>query len=95
MRFLVFDVWGEHTRSLSAVHIEDFGLGAAKKLDGKWSLYSEHEASAHYASIAYIARVRTQDGRVLAGDSKFVIEQARKLSAKFSESDLAPNKEQK
>lgn len=95
IRFLVFDIWGQHKRSLSATHIGDAGAGTTKQFDSKWNLYSEHEASEHYASIAYVARVRTQDGRILAANTRHVIEQARKFSAQFSENDLTPKSEQK
>lgn len=89
IRFLTFDIWGEHSRSLNLTEIRDLPAGT-HKLDGKWNLFSENEASEYYASIAYISRVRTQDGRVIASPIEPVVAEARKFSEKFTESDLEP-----
>jgi len=91
IRFLTFDVWGGHSRTLTMTEVRDFAKGTTA-LQGTWSLYSENEASEFYASIAYVARVRTADGRVITADIAPVLEEARKFSAKFSEGDLDPDK---
>jgi hypothetical protein len=44
----------------------------------------------HYASIAYIARVRLVDGRVSEAPTDAVIEEARKFSSKFTAAQLEP-----
>jgi hypothetical protein len=87
VRFLVFNVWGGHIRTLSASEIVDIPAGGNAKFNGKWSLFSENEASEYYASIAYIARVRTSSGRVIESDRKAVLSEVRKLAKKFSEED--------
>jgi hypothetical protein len=89
--FLTFDVWGEHVRTLSLSEIKDFKVGL-NKLTGSWHIYSENETSEFYASIAYIARARTKDGRVMVGDRVPVIAEAKKFYTKFSDSDLDPEK---
>ena len=76
-------------RTLSTTEIADIGAGE-KKLEGVWRMLSENECSEHYASIAYVSRVRTQAGRVHAGDTSKVLEEARKFSEKFAETDLEP-----
>ncbi len=43
VRFLVFDIWGEHVRTLSMTEIADIGAGE-KKLEGVWRILSENEA---------------------------------------------------
>ena len=50
--------------------------------------YPENTAREFYASIAYIAQVRTKDGRVLKANTEAIIQEARKFSEKFSVSDL-------
>lgn len=95
VRFLTFDIWGDHSRNLSATDIVDMGAGSTKKFDGKWNIYSENEVSEYYASIAYIAQVRTKSGRVIKADPKVVLEQARKFSKKFDDADLEPKPEKK
>lgn len=93
IRFLTFDIWGEHVRNLSSTEIEDVKGGVTKKFDAFWTEYSENRVSEHYASIAYIAQVRTADGRVLKANPEIVLKEARKFSEKFSKSDLEPKPE--
>lgn len=90
VRFLTFDIWGDHVRNLSMTEISDMPSGVAKKIDGKWNVYSENEVSEYYASIAYIAQVRTVSGQVIKADPKVVLEEARKFTKKFTEGDLEP-----
>jgi hypothetical protein len=90
IRFLTFDVWGNHVRTLRLDEVADLAEGVSKDLDGSWSLYSENDVEKHYASIAYVARVRLKDGRVLVANEKPVLDEARKFSEKFSSEDLEP-----
>lgn len=91
IRFLTFDLWGECRGALSMTEVRDFPANT-HTLQGKWNLFSENEASAFYASIAYIARVRTNDGRVVIADIQPVIAEARKFSEKFTAADLEPER---
>jgi len=95
IRFLTFDIWGDHIRNLSSTQIIDLKEGETHDFDGKWNVFGENEASDYYASIAYIAQVRTKTGKVIKADPKTVIEEARKFSAKFAESDLESKPETK
>jgi len=90
VRWLTFDLWGRHVKTLSATEIQDMDEGKAYELSGRWNIYSEHEASEHYASIAYVAQIRTATGKVFVADVTPVLAEARKMSDKFSESDLEP-----
>lgn len=99
VRFICFDVWGQHTKTLSAEQVVDIPTdsGTGKQApftfsdDSKWSIFSEKEASGHYASIAFVARVRTQSGRVVECDPTPVVTEAKKLSSKFTEAALDPS----
>lgn len=93
VRFLTFDIWGNHVRNLSATGIQDVKAGVTQKFDAKWNEYSENRVSEYYASIAYIAQVRTADGRVVKANPETVLKEARKFSDKFSKSDLEPKPE--
>lgn len=95
VRFLTFDIWGDHSRNLSVTHVVDIAAGTTEKFGGKWNIYSENEVCQYYASIAYIAQVRTKSGRVIKANPKIVLEQARKFSKKFAEGDLEPKPEKK
>ena len=86
VRFIAFDVWGDRTRALTATDIQDFAPGDYP-LDAEWSLYSENEASEHYASIGYVATVRTKAGEIYRADVDAVTDAARNYMSDFT-SDL-------
>lgn len=89
IRFLLFNVWGEHVKNLSATYVQDFTAGKPYFFENqKWSLPTSSEAEAYYASIAYVARVRTKSGKVISANNQYIIEEAQKFSSGFSESDL-------
>ena len=84
VRFILFDIWGERTRAVAATDIKDFEQGI-HALDGTWNLFSENEASEHYASIAYVAVVRTKAGEVYRADSDAVIDAAQEYMSDFTD----------
>lgn len=86
IRFITFDVWGDRTRALSATDIKDFAPGDYT-LDAKWQLYSENEASEYYASIGYVAAIRTKAGEIYRADVHAITDAARQYMSDFT-SDL-------
>lgn len=90
IRFLTFDLWGNLIQTLTATEIVDLKAGETRNFTGQWSLYSENQASEYYASIAFIAQVRTSAGKVVRPNLKIALDEARKFSSKFAESDLDP-----
>ena len=58
VRFLIFDVWGRHIQTLDFGKVADIERDDVKEFTPEWSVYSENEVERHYASIAYIARIR-------------------------------------
>jgi hypothetical protein len=93
IRFLTFDLWGGHVRNLVMDEVTDMPAGTKRALTGSWRVYSENEVSRHYASIAYVSRLRTKDGRVIETDSAPVVQEAKKFSTKFTAADLEPKPE--
>lgn len=90
VRFLTFDVWGGHVRTLTATVIRDVEAHSKTSEVGVWSLYSENEAWEHGASLGYIARVRTAVGKVTVANIDLVVREAQRFSEKFTEADLEP-----
>lgn len=90
VRFLLFNIWGNHVKTLSDTDVIDLKAGETKTQDSSWNLYSENEASEYYASIAYVATVRLASGQVLKANPEPVLAEARKFSAKFQLADLEP-----
>ena len=95
VRFLTFDVWGNRVRILSASEVVDVPADETYEGDWSWSSFSENEASQFFASIAYVAQVRTHDGRVLRGNVDAVLKEARRFSKEMTEGDLKPKTERK
>ncbi len=93
--FLTFDIWGDYSGAFSATDIVDIEAKTIKKFnDVSWGI-SWKQMTEHYASIAYISKVRTRDGKVIKANPEIVLEQARKFSKKFSEGDLGPEPREK
>ena len=91
IKFIAFDVWGKTIKTLVQTEIANYGVGS-QHLNGVWNLFSENEASEFYASIAYISRVRTKEGKVLEADLTTVLEEAKIFNTKFEASELEPEK---
>lgn len=92
MRFLIFNIWGRHVRTLINTVIADVPAGTIRQCDGKWDLFSESEACEHYASIAYLSAIRTATGKVYDADTSRVIAEAKQFSTKFTDADLEPTR---
>jgi hypothetical protein len=90
VRFLTFDVWGDHTQTLSYEEVLDIPGNAKREFKGEWRIFAENDAERHYASIAYVARLRLADGRVLLASEAPVLAEAKKFSEKFTAADLEP-----
>ena len=93
VRFMTFGIFGNRVRTLSATVIEDIPAGERRTYDWKWRLYSENEASQHFASVAFVAQVRTADGQVHVANQEDVLEAVRQFAVKATEADLNPTAE--
>ncbi len=89
VRFLIFDVWGNYVRTLSYREVTDREAGSKVKMGCLWPFYSKDEAEQHYASIAYVAQVRLDDGTVLEAPTVSVVREAQKFSKKFTAKELS------
>ena len=96
VRFLTFNVWGDHVHTLSTSSIKAMSANEeAQKFVSSWYLGSKAEGEEHFGSIGYVARVRPMEGVVLHADSAFVLREAQRLSEKCTEEDLEPKALQK
>lgn len=89
VHFLLFDVWGRHVRTLGFTEVADLEPGR-RGFKGTWRAWSENDVAEYYASIAYIARVRTKSNRIIFSDTAAILSEAQKFSTKFSMEDLEP-----
>lgn len=94
-RFIVFDIWGNHVRTLNMTEVEDIPAGQLRVFTPSWNVFSENEVGAHYASLGYVSRVRTATGRVVEMDPTPILTEARRFAKKFTAADLEPMKDKK
>ena len=88
IHFLTFDLWGSHEMTLTGAIIRDMGFMDSHTEDMKWHRATHGEGDSMLASIGYIARVRTKEGKVLTADTAFVLREAQRFTDKITESDL-------
>ena len=91
VRFITFDVFGERMSTLSATEIEDIAPGGQKTFEWRWNLFRENDASRYFASIAFIANVRTADGQVHRANYDSVLDVVRGFAEEATEVDLEPS----
>ena len=91
-RFLIFDLWRDGQRTLSATKIKDITAGMPQEFTAKWRVWNENEAIYHNASIAYIAQVRTADGKIWQANVKRVLEEAKRFVEAFKQDQLKPTR---
>lgn len=88
VRFLLFNIWGDFVRSLTAYELRDLSTGEHEFEPSDWPLVDLDEAELHYASVAYISRVRLQDGRVISTPVESVIDAARSFMPDVDSNDV-------
>ena len=59
IRLITFNVWGDRVKTLSASMVMDVKQGEKRTHNWKWNVFSENEVSECFASITYVATVRT------------------------------------
>lgn len=90
IRIVTFDVWRRHTATLIYSRLQDIKAGDKKVLKRTWRGFAPSESRLHLTSIAYVSKVRYQDGRTVVADPAPVIRAARVISASISAQDLEP-----
>lgn len=90
IRVVMFDVWRRHTATLSYSRLQDIKVGDKKALKRTWSGFTPSESRIQLTSIAYISKVRYQDGRTVVADPTSAIRAAQAISASITGQDLEP-----
>jgi hypothetical protein len=91
--FVLFNVWGEKIQSLSHMAIVDLPRGR-HELNADWVVENDTPTE-YFASICYVARVRTQAGKILYFNPEPVIAEAKQFTPQFSLADLTPDDKKK
>jgi hypothetical protein len=90
VRILTFNVWREFTGTLSFTQLEDLEPQQKKAFERFWGVYTEEAIREHQISVAYVARVRFDDGTVREADLEPVLEAARAIQGSITADDLEP-----
>lgn len=88
-RFIAFDVFGQHVTTLGATEVVDLAPGEPSRFDWEWRV-GGNDASQHFASVGFIARVRTADGQVHHADFNTIVCVAELFALAATVADLDP-----
>jgi|SRR5271157_55360 len=88
LRFLLFDVWGQHMETLSGTQISDYTGQIPLKDIGTWRA-GENDVSEMLTVVTFVARAKKPDGSVWEYDPSSLLEQVEKLTEK----ELTPERE--
>lgn len=91
VRAVVIDVFGRTMKTLSATELVP--VSEARDFKATWRIFAENEAAEAFASVIYVAQVRTAAGRVYVADRTAVFDQVRKVASRLTEADLEPKRD--
>ena len=91
IRFLLFDVFGQHLRTLSATQVSDCTGQFALK-DMSWYA-GENDVSELLTVVSFVAHARTPDGRIWSYDTGKLLHEIERIKVKLTEKELVPDKE--
>ncbi len=90
MRYLLFDVWGQHLRTLTLTRLVDASTTVDLREAASWPAL-ESDVSQLVTVVAFAARVRAAEGQVWTYDSEKMLPQIRSLGLSVASEDLAPD----
>jgi len=94
IRVLLFDVFGNHMKTLSSTKVTDLALGdeiLGENL-GRWRGF-ENEVSEFLTSVSFIAHAHTMEGRVWRYDSEAIEQRLNEIQLQVTEGELSPSAE--
>jgi len=92
VRYLLFDIWGEHARTLSDTEVSDLRGQVALKDTGSWATW-ENDVSEILTVVSFVARARRPDGTIWEYDVPSLLQQVEKIKVTLTEKELAPERE--
>ena len=94
LRFLLYDAFGEHMRTLSGTEIADVAAGSSYSLSeiGSWRAW-ENDVSQLLTVVAFVAQVRSSEGSIWRYNEKRLGEQLRKIQLRVTSGVLDPTKD--
>jgi hypothetical protein len=89
---MLFDIFGEHLRTLSLTAVEDVETTDSYKLGGRW-LAGENDVSHFLTSVVFVTSVRTSEGKIWRFDQKAVFDELARTQLKAADIEINPSKE--
>lgn len=92
IRFMLFDIWGDHVKTLSGTQITDSSGQIALKNIGSWRAW-ENDASELMTVVSFVARARKADGSSWEADMPSLLTEIQKVKVRLTENELTPEKD--
>ena len=94
IRFLLFDIFGNHIKTLACKQVKDIqrGMDIDLKNIGSWRAL-ENEITELLTVVNFVAQVRTSSGIIWEYDAKLIDEELLKNKLKVSKNILEPSNE--
>ena len=92
LRFLLFDIWGEHIRTLSDTEVSDLTGRIALKDTASWTAWHS-DVSQVLTVVSFVGRVKRRDGTVWEYDPSSLLQQVEKIKVTLTEKELTPERE--
>ena len=88
IRFVLYDVFGSHLKTLSATEITDLAKGEKFDFyDWRWGIYG-NEAYEMFTVVAFVSKARTADGEVWRYNEDAIAEELLKIQIQTTTEDL-------
>jgi hypothetical protein len=96
IRFILYDIFGRHIKTLSATEVTDIQANSSFQLEdiGSWRAW-ENEVSELLTIVSFVANVRTETGMIWRFNDKAITEELDKIQLQFTSGVLEPDKEKK
>lgn len=94
IRYVLYDIFGGHLKTLSATSVADTAAGIPVQLSetGRWRAW-ENEVSELLTVVAFVAQVRSADGKVWRHEEKAISDELAKIRLAAGSGVLDPSKE--
>jgi len=87
VRYLLFDIWGEHLRTFSVTKITDSSTHVDLQAGNRWPAL-ETEASQLVSVFAFVTRVRATDGQTWTYNADRMLQRMQALGVNVGQKDL-------
>ncbi len=96
IRFLLYDMFGGHLKTLTMTDVEDLGSGERMELrgHGSWRAW-ESEVTEFYTAVSFVAQVRTAGGTVWRYSREGISQELKRIQISIAPEYLEPKPEPK